>query len=204
MSKPAPIHPTLILLPDEIRSERVVLRPLRSEDAEAAFAAIDEAREHLRPWMDWVDKQRTVDDVRDYCLRTAGKWILRTDLAMGMFAVASGAYLGGTGLHDPDWELRRFEIGYWIRPSAEGHGFVSEAVRLLSRLAFDDLGARRLEIRCDATNDRSRRVAERAGFLLEGRLRNEALAPDGEPRDTLVFSLIPADYERLRAESASG
>ena len=65
-------------------------------------------------------------------------------------------------------------------------------------LAFAHLAARRVELRCDARNGPSRRVAERAGFVLEGRLRNAALDPSGTPRDDLVFALIPAVYARLR------
>ena len=190
-------HPTLIPLPAELWSERVLLRPLLEDDAEAVFAAIDEAREHLRPWMDWVDKHQTVEDTRDYCLRCAASWLLRFDLTLGIFDAASSVYLGGTGMHEPDWTLRSFEIGYWIRPTAEGHGFVGEAVRLLTGLALERLDARRVEIRCDATNERSRRVAEKAGFVYEGTLRNDSLTTAGEPRSTLVFSLIPEDYTRF-------
>ena len=194
---PLASHPTLIPLPAELRSERVLLRPLAAEDAEAVFAAIEEARDHLRPWMDWVDNHRSVADSRDYCLRCAAKWLLRNDLALGIFDAQTGGYLGRTGMHDPDWSLCSFEIGYWIRPTAEGRGYVGEAVGLLVRLAFEHLNARRLEIRCDAANERSRRVAEKTGFILEGTLRNDSLTVGGEPRSTLVFSLIPEDYARL-------
>ena len=198
------LHPTLIPLPDELRSGRVLLRPLAADDAEAVFTAVVEARDHLRPWMDWVDNHRTLDDSRDYCLRCAANWLLRSDLTVGMFDPATGDYLGGTGLHRMDWEVRAFEIGYWIRPSAEGRGYVGEAVGLLAGLAFEWLDARRLEIRCDATNERSRRVAERAGFVFEGTLRNDSLTSNGEVRSSLIFSLIPEDYARIRGETSDG
>jgi RimJ/RimL family protein N-acetyltransferase len=55
------------------------------------------------------------------------------------------------------------------------------------------LDARRLELSCDARNERSRRVAERCGFVFEGRLRNAMTAPANEAVDALVFSLTPAD-----------
>ena len=199
MNVAQPPHPTLIPLPEELGSERVVLRPLRADDAEAMFAAIDEAREHLAPWMAWVHHHRTVDDTRDYCIRSAANWLLRRNLAVGIFDAPTGAFLGGSGFLPPNWEVRSFEIGYWIRPSAEGNGFVGETVRLLARFAFAALAARRLEIRCDATNQRSRRVAERAGFVYEGTLRNDDLGADGQPRDTLVFALVPEDFARLAA-----
>ena len=69
---------------------------------------------------------------------------------------------------------------------------------MLARLVFEDLARVRLELRCDARNARSSRVAERLGFTQEGRLRNESRDPSGQLRDTLVYALIPEDYARLR------
>jgi RimJ/RimL family protein N-acetyltransferase len=109
--------PTAIPLPDALRSPRLILRPLRPEDAEAIFAAIDESREHLRPWMLWVDNHRSIDDTRDWCARAAADWLTRSELTLGFFDAASGRFLGGTGLHVHDWERRLFAIGYWIRAS---------------------------------------------------------------------------------------
>jgi RimJ/RimL family protein N-acetyltransferase len=187
------IRPTLIDLPAEIRGARVTLRPYRPEDAAQLFAAIDESREHLRPWMPWVDEHASLDDTRDYCVRTAANWLQRSDLALGIFATRGGEFLGSTGLHEPDWRLRSFEIGYWLRESAVGHGYMTESVLLLVDFAFAQLDARRVQIFCDTRNEPSRRVAERAGFVLEGRLRNARLGQDGEPVDWFVLSLIPED-----------
>jgi RimJ/RimL family protein N-acetyltransferase len=195
----SPIIPTLIHLPSELRGQRVLLRPYQADDAEKVFAAIDESRDHLRPWVTWVDNNRTVDDVRDYCIRSQASWLLRTELALGIFDSASGQYLGGTGLHDPDWELRAFEIGYWLRVTAIGHGYATESTRLLADFALSDLRARRLTLRCDARNDASRRVAERAEFVLEGRLRNISIRPDGMVSDDLLYAIVPEDAEQRQS-----
>ena len=190
-----PIVPTLITLPTELRGPRVLLRPYRADDAEHVFAAIDESREHLRPWVAWVDRNASLEDVRDYCVRCEANWFLRSDLSLGIFESASGRVLGGTGLHDLDWALRAFEIGYWLRVTAVGHGYATESTRLLADFALSELQARRVMLRCDARNDASRHVAERAGFLLEGRLRNAFLAPDGTISDDLIYAMVPQDRE---------
>ena len=195
MAQPLPVTPTLIELPTELRGQRIIVRPYRDEDAAAVFAAIDESREHLRPWLPWVDNHTTVDDTRDFCIRSAAKWMLRSDLPLGIFAIQDGEYLGGTGLHRVDWSLRLFEIGYWLRVSAEGRGFMSEAVNLLTSFALEDLQANRVEIYCDGANTRSRAVAERCGFVQEGRLRNARMDQDGRLGDSLVFSVIPGDRQ---------
>ena len=89
------------------------------------------------------------------------------------------------------------EIGYWCCTSFTGRGFVTEAVRAVTRFAIDHLGAERLEIRCDALNLPSNRVAERVGFELEGTLRNGDLRLDGSLEDTRVYSMIPTRFKRL-------
>ena len=161
------------------------------------YAAVDESREVLLPWFAWVERYRSIADARAYCERMAVAWSACEALSCGVIDT-TGVYLGSTGLMRPDWAARTFELGYWIRRSEGGRGYVSEAVQVMTRLAFEGLAARRVEIRCDSRNDRSRRVAERLGFVFEGRLRNDSLDPVGVARDMLVFSLIPGDYARLR------
>src|SRR5439155_26392661 len=107
---------------------------------------------------------------------------------------ADGQLLGGAGLHPRDWAARGFEIGYWLRPDATGQGYTREAAAALTRLGFDTLEAERVVIRCDAENTRSARVAESLGYALEGRLRHDARTPAGALRDTLLFSMIRAEY----------
>jgi len=187
---------------DELRGERVVIRPYRVEDAEALQAAVAESREHLRPWMPFADEHQTVDDSRDWITHQIAEWTVRSNFNLSIWEASTGRYLGGTGLHPRNWDLRYFEIGYWLRQSAEGHGYMAEAVRLLVDYAFDSLGANRLEIRCDDKNTRSAAVARRLGFVQEALLRNEAWAIDGKNiRNTLIFGLIPTDVRPWHEES---
>ena len=74
----------------------------------------------------------------------------------------------------------------------------TEALHLLSRHAFDDLGYRRLEWKCDALNEPSRRAAYRLGFSYEGRFRNH-LVVRGRARDTDWFSITDAEWSQVRA-----
>jgi len=188
-----PPYRTLIPLFEELHGERVVVRPYRESDAQALFEAVVESRDHIRPWLPFADEHQTVDESRNWILQQMASWILRDDLMLGIWEQASDRYLGGTGLHPHDWVIGYFEIGYWIRVSAEGHGYIAESVRLLTDYAFDYLKANRLEIRCDELNARSAAIPKRLGYVLEGRLRNDLATTDGRLRTTLIFSLIPTD-----------
>jgi len=180
----------------ELRGEKVVVRPYRAEDAQNTYDAINESRGHLRPWMPWAEGHRTPDETRDWIAHVMAKFITREDLTLGIWERAGdseGRYLGGTGLHPHDWQTRFFEIGYWIRVDAEGRGYVTEAVSLLTEYALQELKANRLLIRCDERNTRSAAIPRRLGYVFEGCLRNSMTAPDGSLRNTLVFSRIPGD-----------
>jgi RimJ/RimL family protein N-acetyltransferase len=122
---------------------------------------------------------------------------MREELTVGIFDRANGRLLGGSGLTRIDWNIRRFEIGYWLRESEVGQGYVTEAVQVLTRFAFEQLQANRVQIRMNPRNARSRAVPERLGFIYEGCLRNEFPDAQGNASDTDVFALLPDDYQRL-------
>jgi RimJ/RimL family protein N-acetyltransferase len=158
------IDPLLIEVPTVLRGEQVLVRPFADADAPGLFEAIEESREHLAPWMPWVHAHRSIDDSLAYIRRSQAQWLLRERLPVGIFEASSGEVLGGSGLERIQWELRRFEIGYWVRASAEGHGYVQETVKLLTSMAFNVLQANRVDIRMDPRNLRSERVAQRVGY----------------------------------------
>jgi len=189
--------PVLVEVPTEWRGSRVLLRPFAETDAAAVWQAIEESRALLTPWMPWTPDQRSEADSLRYIRQCISHWAVRDDLTIGIFDAASGNFIGGTGLHRIDWRIRRFEIGYWIRASLEGQGLVTESVQVLTRAAFRDLAAARVEIRMDVRNTRSRNVPQRLGFVYEGCLRQALPDVHGEPRDMDVFSLVRDDLSRL-------
>ncbi len=188
--------PPLIDVPERLDGERTVLLAPRAGSGAEMAIVITQSLSHLRPWMPWAQEAPTAESSELVVRRMQADFIARRDLCFHIHARradgSAGRLLGGTGLHRIDWAVRCFEIGYWLRPDATGQGHVSETVRLLSALAFDGLAARRVEIRCDRRNTRSRAVAERCGFELEGILRNNVLGVDGHPRDTCVYSRVDA------------
>jgi RimJ/RimL family protein N-acetyltransferase len=186
--------PALLAIPDLIETERLVIRSPMPGDGLAVNEALLETWDSLHHWMPWARERPTVAETEERARQSRINFVSRADLPMFMFLRERPTVaVGGTGLHRIDWAVPRFEIGYWVRRSLEGKGYVSEAVRALTRLAFGTLGAQRVEIHCGHRNLRSQRVAERCGFVLEGRLRNQRRETTGELRDTLVYALLPSD-----------
>jgi RimJ/RimL family protein N-acetyltransferase len=96
-------------------------------------------------------------------------------------------------------EHRRLEIGHiWYAPSAQRTEANTEAAYLMMREAFDELGYRRVEWKCDALNERSRAAALRLGFAFEGVFRKHMIVR-GRSRDSAWFSLLDAQWPAARA-----
>lgn len=147
--------------------------------------------------MAWTDSRRTVEECETYVRRALARWLTQEDVTVGMWDRATDRYVGGIWLSPIDWRIPAMEVGYWVRASAQGQGYVTEAVTLLCRLAFNTFAAQRVSIQCDAANTRSANIPRRLGFVHEARLRNHSRNTMGELNDTLIFALTPEDYYRL-------
>jgi len=191
-------RPLLLDIPDQLVGQRVLARPYTDQDAAALHATIEVARAHLQRWLPGFDQERTLEDIREAIRRNQAQWALRESFSMGLF-LADGTLLGDLRLRPTNWQIPSFDIAYWLRPDALGQGYASEAAQLLTSFAFERLHAQRVAISCDPANTRSASVAQRLGFLPEGRLRNSAIGPDGRPCDLLLFALTPEDYARVSA-----
>lgn len=189
------MEPLLIEVPGEFRTARLVLRTPRAGDGVTILPAVRESLAELKVWMPWATDNYGSDDAELWCRRSAANFLTREVLAFLIF-LEDGEHVGNTSLFNINWDVPRFEIGYWLATRHWGRGIMTEAVGALFTLACETLGAARVEIRCEAGNERSSRVAERCGFQLEGVLRRDKRGTDGTLRDMRV-------YARLRDESMS-
>lgn len=179
-------------LRDGVVGPRVIVRTWRDSDNDALFQAIDRSRQHLKAWMDWVDRNQSPGDTQEYITRSLLEFTRRENIGLGIFDRSNNAtILGGTGYHNIDWTVPAFEIGYWAAVDQVGRGYITEAVEVLTDFAFAQFGANRISIHCDPRNTKSRMVAERAGYQLEGHLRNKARTNAGDLRDTLILARVP-------------
>jgi RimJ/RimL family protein N-acetyltransferase len=190
------ISQSQIYVPESVETERLILRSPLLSDALEVNAAIQETFEELHLWMDWAHHLPTVEETEENSRNAHDNFIARTDFPFRAYLKNTNEFVLSSGLHPKDWDVPKFEIGYWCRASMQGQGYVTEAVHALTLIGFEHLKANRMEIRCDSRNLRSRRVAELVGYRLEATLINDQRAPDGKLRDTLVYALLPSEYKK--------
>jgi RimJ/RimL family protein N-acetyltransferase len=182
--------PILCSIPESFESNRLLIRAPLWGDGLMLNEALKESTDELRPWMPWARNIPTVEESEAGMRRSRLDFLGRTDLRLLLILKESGQLIGSSGLHRIDWKARKFEIGYWVRTSCGGRGYITEAVEAITQYAIHELQANRIDIRCDSRNTRSARVAERLSFTFEGTLRNDKCDVDGLLRDTLVFSKV--------------
>ncbi len=191
-------------LPLPRETERLILRTPSPTDAAAIQEGIEESFADLHVWMDWATKLQSLDDTKASAERHQANYASAEDFTVSAFLRDTGKFVLNAGLHPRNWEVPSFEIGYWCRTSMQGRGYVTEVVRELTAAAFGDMGAKRVEIRCDSRNRRSRRVAELAGYRLEAILRYDDRANDGSLRDTTVYAILAEEFDRERQGGGAG
>ncbi|MEF2278566.1 GNAT family protein [Deinococcus sp. YIM 134068] len=91
------------------------------------------------------------------------------------------------------------EIGTMLLPAAQGTATNPEAKLLLMTRAFEVLGANRIHFKVDARNARSLRAVEKLGAVREGTLRQFQVRPDGYARDSVMFSVLSAEWPGVKA-----
>ncbi len=195
-----PVEPILVELPAELLTRRLRLVPPAPGDGLMVNRAIAESFSELNRWMDWAATMPTVIESERFVRDSAARYLRREDLPMFMRKRDTGEFVGASGMHRIDWNVPRFEIGYWCRTPFVGQGYVTEAVIMLTRFAFEQLKAARVEIRTDVNNDRSWRIAERLGYTLEAIMRRDARTAHGALRDTRLYAMT--DLSELVSEPA--
>jgi RimJ/RimL family protein N-acetyltransferase len=184
------MDPVLLDIPTELTTERLLLRMPRPRDGEKVNAAIRDSAAELARWMPWADPTPDVANTEQWCRKAAAHFLTREHLDFSIYLKGTEICLGSCGMPRIDWKVPKVEIGYWLRTPYSGKGFMSEAVVAVTTFALETLKVARVEIRCDERNDRSRRVAERAGFQFEGVLRNDERDHHGNLRSTCVHSKV--------------
>jgi RimJ/RimL family protein N-acetyltransferase len=191
LGKPVDWRPASVPKPRPIAGRFITLRPVTADDAEALHAvSTDPAIWTYLPYGPYADtaelraRLEEIEDSRDPLFFTL---------------VVDGVPQGIASYLRIDPQHGAIEIGHiWLGTPLQRTTAATEAIFLLMRHAFDDLGYRRFEWKCNALNAPSRRAAERFGFTFEGVFRNHMVVK-GRNRDTAWYAITLEDWPPVRA-----
>ena len=166
------------------------LLPVYSGCIAGLFEAIVESKEELSPWMHWCHPDYSISEAQQWVESRSDAWERGKEFSFLVVDRKTNQVVGNCGL-DHVHETHFFaNLGFWVRASRTREGAATVATQLLSEFGFSALNLARIEIVVAVGNFASQRVAEKAGALREGLLRNR-LIHRGVARDAYMFSLLP-------------
>jgi RimJ/RimL family protein N-acetyltransferase len=183
------------LTPVTLEGEVVRLEPLGLHHLEP-LAAVG-----LEPslWAFTTSRITTREALREYLETALSEQRAGTALPFATVHRASGTVVGSTRFANAVPEHRRLEIGWtWIAPAWQRTAVNTEAKLLMLRHAFERLGARRVELKTNALNMKSRNAMLRIGATEEGTLRQHMLNADGSSRDSVYFSILDKEWPAVK------
>lgn len=184
--------------PMPIITQRLYIRPPQIGDGAIINPAVVRSFDVLKLYMPWAQTLPSLEDSEEFVRLAAANWILKKNdepyLPLLIFEKSTMTFIGTTGWHHYNWDIPAFETGYWLQSDYHNQGFMTETMNAIVHFTFQVLQANRLEIRCGIANIRSKKLAERLGFQLEGTLTNHRLDPHTKVlSDTLIYARTNLD-----------
>ena len=162
------------MIPNALRTSRLLLRPWRATDAAALLPVLEANIAHIGPWIPahvstpvplQALAERLAGFANDFASGRAFRFAMLTPDGKQVLGEADLFPRNSTG-RVPLAAGDHVELGYWLDAAVTGQGLATEATRALFELAAELPGMTRVEIHCDAANERSAAIPRRLGFAL--------------------------------------
>ncbi len=178
-----------ILIDDEL-----LLRSFEPEDAQELFRVVEASREHLRPWLPWVDMSTKPEHSLQFIQQSKTQQHNQEGIALGI--IYNRHIIGSMGMHNWDHTLKKAQLGYWIAKEYQGKGIIQKSLAAFIDFLFNKAGLNKVEIHFMVNNHRSARVADQAGFKVEGIIRQSYLM-NGIYHDIAITGLLKKEWPGL-------
>jgi RimJ/RimL family protein N-acetyltransferase len=173
--------------PSELRTERLVLRPFRADDAEAIarYADDEDYRRYLSPTHPRPEEFVAHNLAADWSFERP--WVINLD-----GAIVGSVFLGINSEDDAA------ELACLVAPAFWGRQIAFEASRAAIEHAFVDLGLSKVVARSDSRHEASIRLMTKLGMRSDGVASSHHARPEGEQVDEVIYELTRADWSRAR------
>ncbi|MEO7715260.1 MAG: GNAT family N-acetyltransferase [Capsulimonas sp.] len=146
----------------ELRTPRLILRPIEQDDAQDVYDAIERSRDNFSRWFVW-SRESNLTSVQQNIRETISAMIAGTEWHYAIFDKEEG-FCGRIGLSTINHDIRSAELGYWLSEEFQGRGLMSEAVRTMLMLVFCGGESFQINAYADTENTASQRVLTKCGF----------------------------------------
>ena len=178
-------------VPTRFQTERFLVRRYELSDEPQLYQAARSSIAEVFQFLPWCHPDYGIDDSRKWLMAIASNWDEGSAYSFGVFSKNDQELHGGCGINQID-EHPIGNLGYWVKTASTRRGIATEVTRRLARYGIEHLGLKRIEMVMSVENGASRAVAEAAGGIYEGKLRNRLML-HGRSHDAYVYSITPDD-----------
>ena len=186
-------------MPQIIEDEEIILeipQVATEELAQELLAEVRDSLELLKPWLPWATDEYSMKNemsfLNEQCIE---RWNNKSGYAYLIRDKKTHKFCGVIDIIRMNEDAKLGEIGYWLAKSAQGKGYMTKAVLLLEKMAFEN-GFNRIEIRNEPENVKSVNVPKRAGYRLDGVMRQDRWNPYYQKfADTNIWSKLKSDLK---------
>lgn len=151
-------------------NDKISLQLLEPQHAQALFQVVERERNYLRQWLGWLDNTKNSQTQALFLSAELKKFAEGKALTTGI--LYEGELCGVAGINSYNPITKTATLGYWLSESFTGKGIITDVVRALVNYCFFERGMEAVEIHAAVGNIKSRAVAERLGFALQGTVSN--------------------------------
>jgi ribosomal-protein-serine acetyltransferase len=172
------------------------LRILERRHAPEFLRFVDDNREYLGKWLQWGTDITSLEQAEQFLQRGITRFVEDGLPWLGIWH--RGEMAGGLLFFPINRPIRSTDVGYWLGERFVGSGLMTRALTAALDYAFDEVGLNRVGLEAEVSNVRSRAVAERLGFQLEG-IRRQVWSIHGRLVDNAAYSQLASEWHERRS-----
>lgn len=171
--------------------DNLALRSFKIEDAIVLFDIINRNRQHLRPWLTWVDQIQSAKEAEQFILDSFTQ--IDNQAGLELAIIFDGKIIGSVGMQHWNHQLNKAQIGYWITKEFEGKGIMNKCLMQFIKYLFTQVGLNKIEIHFVSSNQKSASVIKRLNAPIEGILRDSYFT-NGTLSDLVIAGILKKDF----------
>ena len=180
-------------IPKEIHTGALILKATSTKDFNVFYEAFCESFENLNKFYSpaWAKFNTTppATEMRKYIDKVVKEFGMRESLVYSIFDRENN-FIGQAELHHIDLSVPKARLGYWIRDKETGQNYATITANILTRLSFDILQCKRVEIRTEVRNVVSGKIAKKIGYEYLTIFKNNKQGKEGDFWDLEIYAAL--------------
>ena len=186
----------LLEIPSKLETGRLCIRKYEEGDGRSFYDLLE--RNNNRAFLrNHIDEAITLKDANDAEIRIrqlSAFWVSRERFVLGIWLKASQLFIGQIWIEPKNLKVPSFELGWFLDQAYQGKGLATEAVIKSTKFLFEDLKAHKIIVLTRDDNIRSKKLAERCGYIKEGHLRDHNVS-NGKRFGLYCYGMLKSEYQ---------